>query len=117
MEELGRWDILGRHSGKSCRKKVNVAIRSMPLRKSSYMFFFRNGCIDASFQQPVPFRSRVGKLINHSRGKANVVPEMHIVHGMPQIIFRAKPNIQVADFMVYNYNDISKCDENKWLDV
>ena len=104
-----RWgELLTREEGE--RRNKEYATQE---ELGSYMFFFRNGCIDATFEPPVPFRSRVGRLINHSRGKANVVPEMHIVHGMPQIIFRAKQDIQVADFIDYNYNDISKCDENK----
>ena len=49
----------------------------------SFMFFWRNGCIDANHEPPIPYKSRIGRLINHSRGKANVIPEMHIIHGMP----------------------------------
>ena len=82
-----------------------------------YMFFIRGGRIDAINEPPIPLRKRVGRLINHSKGYANVVAEMHMVNGTPKIIFQAKNDIREADVSDYEYIDMSKCDAINWLDI
>ena len=93
-----------------------------------FLFFYQGHprfCIDATHEPPIPFRSRVGRLINHSRrnpnGDSNSGPnlrvEMIMVNDKPQLIFRAQRDIQEGEFVDYDYGDQSRNGANTWLNA
>ena len=67
-EQQKNWgELLTRTQGEKpeeCYKNIG--------EECSYMYFWNDGAIDASEERPIPCRSRVGRLINHSISKANI---------------------------------------------
>ena len=73
----------------------------------SYMYYFKNKgvrlCIDATIES-----SDMGRLINHSRTKANLTTRIILVHGTPRLVFFAKGHIKKNSELLYDYGDRRK---------
>lgn len=50
----------------------------------------------------------MGRLVNHSRAKANVLPKPELVNGVPRICLYAKMNIPAGSEILFDYGDRSK---------
>ena len=48
---------------------------------------------------------RLGRLVNHSRTKANLLPKPEIVNGVPRICLYAKKNIDANVELLFDYGD------------
>ena len=49
-----------------------------------------------------------GKLINHSKKKANLLPKVVTVDNTPRLIFIAKKDIDCGQELLYDYGDRNK---------
>ena len=70
-----------------------------------FMFFLKykseDYCIDATSES-----SKIGRLINHSRMKANSVPRVwELRPGEPRLIFEATREIEAGEELLYDYNE------------
>ncbi|CAG0878915.1 unnamed protein product [Darwinula stevensoni] len=74
-------------------------------REAEYSRDTSKGCyiVDATQES-----TRVGRLINHSRLKANLVPKAYVVKGKPHLVFVAKRDISPGEEFLYDYGDRSK---------
>ena len=84
----------------------------------SYMYFFQKGnrrlCLDATDEKKFP---SFGRLINHSKKKANVNPcVVGSIHS-PEIWFFALRDIAIGEEILYDYNDQNEASLEKfpWL--
>ena len=83
---------------------------------SCFLFFFKfkekSFCIDATNEN-----CTFGRLINHSRKKANVKPVACDVGGKPGIVFQAKVDIAENTEILYDYGERRKAEIslNPWL--
>jgi len=72
-----------------------------------FLFFFRHTdrkfCIDASQES-----DRYGRLVNHSRRKANAVVKILEVNKVPRLVLVAKRMIEVGEEVLYDYGDRTK---------
>lgn len=59
----------------------------------------------------------MGRLINHSKTQANVVPRQMVINGKLRLFFLAKRDINTNEEVVYDYGERRKhiLDENPWL--
>ena len=74
-------------------------------QSGSYQFFFRyrgdEFCIDATSES-----SKLGRLINHSRKNANMVPKVWEVKlGEPRLVLLASKKIKAGDELLYDYSE------------
>lgn len=82
----------------------------------SYLYFFHhNGvklCLDATEES-----GKYGRLINHSKKHANIMPKIICIDNVPRIVFFAKENIAVGTEMLFDYSDTRKevWEDNAWL--
>ena len=86
-------------------------------QSGSYQFFFwyrsDEFCIDATSES-----SKMGRLINHSRQNANLIPEVwEVKPGEPRLVLLASKRIVAGDELVYNYNERrgQVVEELEWL--
>jgi len=83
----------------------------------SYMYFFQTKgqkyCIDATAET-----GRYGRLINHSRLHANLLPKVKSIGDIPRLILIAKQDIDTGTELLYDYGDKSKKsrDAFPWLE-
>ncbi|XP_067932289.1 histone-lysine N-methyltransferase set-1-like isoform X1 [Watersipora subatra] len=81
-----------------------------------YMYFFSHAgksyCIDATKES-----ERKGRLLNHSRTKANCVTKTLDIGDKPYLILVASRDIEPGEELVYDYGDRSKeaMENNPWL--
>ena len=52
--------------------------------------------------------TRIGRIINHSRTKANLLPKPELVNGVPRICLYAKKNIDADVELLFDYGDRSQ---------
>ena len=58
-------------------------------------------CIDATSES-----SKLGRLINHSKQNANLVPDVwEVKTGEPRLVLLASKRIEAGDELLYNYNE------------
>ena len=74
-------------------------------RAGSFLFFFwyksDDFCIDATSES-----SKMGRLINHSRQNANLIPEVwEVKPGEPRLVLLASKKIEAGSELLYNYNE------------
>jgi histone-lysine N-methyltransferase SETD8 len=80
------------------------------------MFYFKKNekryCIDATQESP-----RLGRLLNHSRRRANLEAKVLVLKGQPHLIFTAKRKILSNEELLYDYGDRSKVNitNHPWL--
>lgn len=71
---------------------------------NSYLFLFQwqgtTACIDATAED-----GTFGRLINHSRTRANLRPQRQVTHGVPRIVFVATRQIEAGEELLYDYGD------------
>lgn len=71
-----------------------------------FMFYFKylckSYCIDATEES-----SRLGRLVNHSRYRQNLVPKVVSVNGHPRLVLIANKTIAIGDELLYDYGDRS----------
>ncbi|KAJ1518848.1 hypothetical protein ONE63_011551 [Megalurothrips usitatus] len=82
-----------------------------------FLFFFRHGgrqyCIDAT-----PESGRLGRLVNHSRWRANARPlAVVLADGVPRIFLLADRDIARGEEIVFDYGDArpAAVEDNPWL--
>ncbi|KAL7671978.1 hypothetical protein ACOME3_006876 [Neoechinorhynchus agilis] len=81
-----------------------------------YMFYFRylckSYCIDATSES-----GRLGRLINHSRYKFNLITKVISINGRPRLLLIANRRIEIGEELLYDYGDRSKASlrEHPWL--
>ena len=72
--------------------------------KGSYIYYFRWNdtirCIDATEEN-----NTLGRLINHSKTKANIYTKLETIEGVPYLYFLAKEDIRPNTQILYDYND------------
>ncbi len=51
---------------------------------------------------------RMGRLLNHSRTRANVTTKLHEVDGQPYLCLMAARSISVKEELLYDYGERSK---------
>ena len=66
-------------------------------------------CIDASEES-----SRIGRLINHSKSKANIRPKVIVYQDFPRIVFISTRIIEEGEELLYNYADQRKESTNNF---
>ena len=73
----------------------------------SYMYYFTNDnksyCVDATEET-----GRLGRLVNHSKKRANLKPKVHTLNRNPHIIFLASRHIKIGEELLFDYGDKSK---------
>ena len=73
----------------------------------NYLFFFKDHdqtfCIDATKED-----FKFGRLINHSKLFANLMPKKIIIDNVPRLFFVAKDQIQPGEQLYYDYGDRRK---------
>ncbi|KAJ1519815.1 hypothetical protein ONE63_005067 [Megalurothrips usitatus] len=82
-----------------------------------FLFFFRLGgrqyCIDATAES-----GRLGRLVNHSRRRANARPRaVLLADGVPRLFLFADRDIARGEEIVFDYGDArpAAVEENPWL--
>ena len=96
--------------------KLREATYSAATLSSSYMYYFvyknKRMCIDATVET-----GRCGRLINHSRSKANVKPQLLDVKNIPRLAFFAIRKIEKFEELLYDYGDrrVKILAANPWL--
>ena len=99
-------------SGKKAKEK-ELKYSTSTKNIGSYMFFFRHNdktlCIDASEES-----SRIGRLINHSKSKANIRPKVIVYQDFPRIVFISTRIIEEGEELLYNYADQRKESTNNF---
>lgn len=82
--------------------------------KCYMMFFVYNNdefCIDATIDNEG--QKTLGRLINHSKKKQNIIPQKIYLEGRPYIYFKALINISPNTELFYDYNDLKSSFE--WM--
>lgn len=96
--------------------KAREAQYSKRRNNCCYMYYIyfkgKKFCWDATDESNHP-----GRLINHSKKNANLIPKIIEIQGTPRVLFFAKFNIKAGSEILYNYNDSSKSSVkyNPWL--
>ena len=90
--------------GEMITKKEGVEREeSYPEEKGSFIFYFKDRCVDATEES-----GRLGRLINHSKTNANVAAELWKVEDVSHIIFKALCDIDEGVELLYDYGDRRK---------
>ena len=96
--------------------KEREMLYAQDMSKGCYMYYFQsNGvhfCIDATDES-----GRYGRLINHSRLHANLLPKVIMNNKFPHLILIAKCDFEPGTELLYDYGDRSKetIAANPWL--
>lgn len=101
---------------KEARKRLEFYKDNAP-QAECYMYYFSHNdkqfCIDASKERP----HEHGRLINHSRKKANCIMKKVIFDNTPQLLLFAQVDIEAMSELLYDYGDMSgkSITECPWL--
>ncbi len=86
------------------------------LESECYMYYFKfknsSYCVDATAESEF-----LGRLVNHSIKKPNLVTKIIEVNGIPHLIFFASRNISSGDEILYDYGErnVNIVDSYPWL--
>ncbi|KAI0980116.1 hypothetical protein GJ496_010033 [Pomphorhynchus laevis] len=81
-----------------------------------FMFYFKylckSYCMDATEET-----RRLGRLVNHSRYRNNLIPKIVSINGYPHLILIASKRIDVGDELLYDYGDrsVASLRAHPWL--
>ena len=82
----------------------------------SFLLFFKHDskklCIDGTAED-----GTLGRLINHSRKKANIKMKVVLIDKQPRVVFVALRKIETGEQLLYGYGEYRGhvLQENKWL--
>ena len=119
-KDFDKGDFVVEYAGEmiDCRKaKEREILYAQDISKGCYMYYFQNNgvqfCIDATDES-----GRYGRLINHSRLHANLLPKVIMnKNKLPHLILIAKCDIKPGTELLYDYGDRSRetIAANPWL--
>jgi len=89
---------------------------SLDPSKGSYMYYFKSMektyCIDGTFES-----GRLGRLLNHSCKRPNLLTKVIMMNGDPRLIFVAKRDIEEGEELLFDYGERDKqtIKDHPWL--
>jgi histone-lysine N-methyltransferase SETD8 len=109
VKEFKKGDLVCEYSGQLLNKKEADKQEKEYEGKPEcgcYMYYFKfNGktmCVDATKDN-----GQLGRLLNHSKTKANVVTKLFEIDRLPYLALLAKRDVSIGEELVYDYGERS----------